>query len=299
MRIVTRPDFDGVVCAVLLFDVLKISKPTAWVEPSEIQKRRVTIQSGDILANLPFHENCAMWFDHHHSNRVDTRFEGLFRVAPSAAGLVYEYYKDRFTRDFAELVAQTDKIDSADLSQEEVLYPENHPYLLLSMTIANHDRSEEPYWNLLVNLLGRLSIDRVMDHEAVQARCDRTIEENRRFAEHLKKHTVLHGHVAVTDFRSLGTAPTGNRFLAYSLFPGAVVSVKIRHPDGDKSRVVVSVGHSIFNRGCNVNVGEMLSRFEGGGHRGAGACTFSADKANDYIPRILDILKKNKKNDVP
>lgn len=297
MRIVTRPDFDGVVCAVLLYDVLDISEPIAWVEPSELQKREVVVKGGDILANLPFHENCALWFDHHHSNRIDTPFEGLFRVAPSAAGLIHEHYKTRFSRDFSELVAQTDKIDSADLSRQEVLYPEEHPYLLLSMTIVNHDRAEAPYWNLLVELLGRLPIDRVMAHEAVQARCRRTIEENRRFAAHLKNHTVLYGHVAVTDFRPLGIAPTGNRFLAYSLFPEAVVSVKVRHPDGDRGRVVVSVGHSIFNRGCNVNVGEMLSRFEGGGHRGAGACTFSADKAEDYIPRILEILVANEKND--
>ena len=297
MRIVTRPDFDGIVCAVLLYDVIDITAPIAWVEPSQIQKNEVSIKKGDILANLPFADNCSLWFDHHHSNRVDVPFEGLFRVAPSAAGLVYEYYKERLSRDFSELVAQADKIDSADLSAEEVARPEDHPYILLSMTIVNHDWSEAPYWNLLVDLLGRLPIDRVMAHDAVQARCRQTIEDNRNLAAHLKKHTTLYGHVAVTDFRSLDVAPTGNRFLAYSLFPEAVVSVKIRHPAQDRSRVIVSVGHSIFNRGCNVNVGEMLSQFEGGGHRGAGACTFSADKADDYIPRIIDILVKNEKND--
>ena len=91
--------------------------------------------------------------------------------------------------------------------------------------------------------------------------------------------------------------PTGNRFLVYSLFSEAVVSVKIRYDDKDKQRVAVSVGHSIFNRNCKVNVGVMLSEFEGGGHRAAASCRFDVEKADDYIPRIIDILLKNEDNE--
>jgi len=91
--------------------------------------------------------------------------------------------------------------------------------------------------------------------------------------------------------------PTGNRFLVYSMFPEAVVSVKIRYDTKDKKRVAVSVGRSIFNRNCKVNVGVMLSAFEGGGHRAAASCRFAADKANDYIPKIIDILLKNEDNE--
>ncbi|MDY6822696.1 MAG: exopolyphosphatase [Thermodesulfobacteriota bacterium] len=297
MRIVTRADFDSIVCAVLLYDALDISKGIKWVEPNEMQKRTVTINRDDIIANLPFHENCRMWFDHHYSNRVDVPFEGLYRVAPSAAGLIYEYYRERFSRDFSELAAHADKIDAADLSMEEVLHPEHHPYILLSMTITSHDRQEEAYWNLLVDLLGRRPVEGVLENDQVKEHCRQTIAANKQYETHLKNHTTVNGIVSITDFRAFDDAPAGNRFLVYSLFPATVVNVKIRHDAHDRSRMLVSVGHSIFNRGCNVNVGALLSKFEGGGHRGAGACSFSADKADDYLPKIIDTLVKNEPND--
>jgi len=100
----------------------------------------------------------------------------------------------------------------------------------------------------------------------------------------------------VTDFRPLLPAPDGNRFLVYVLFPEAVVSVRIRHDDETHENVIVNVGHSIFNRNCRVNLGHMLSQFEGGGHPGAGSCTFHKRKADEYIPRIVAILVKNEPN---
>ena len=103
--------------------------------------------------------------------------------------------------------------------------------------------------------------------------------------------------MSITDFRSFHKTPTGNRFLVYSLFPGAVVSVKIHYENDAKEKVSVSVGHNIFNKNCNVNVGLMLSGFEGGGHSSAGSCTFHVSKADIYIPQILDILLKNEKNE--
>lgn len=295
MRIVTRADFDSVASAVLLYDALDIDRGIKWVEPGEIQKRLVTIEADDVVANLPFAEGCLMWFDHHYSNRIDTPFNGLYRVAPSAAGLIYEYYRNRFSRDFQELAEQADKIDSADLTYDEVLYPEKHPYLLLSMTIISHNKTDEPYWNELVRLIWQNSrIEEVMNNEQVAEKCRKTIRENRQYKNFLEQYTKLIGPVSVTDFRPLETPPTGNRFLVYSLFPEAVVNMKIRYDTNDSDTVVVSAGHSIFNRHCHVNVGDMLSRFEGGGHAAAGACSFAASKADDYIPKIIDILVRNK-----
>ena len=123
------------------------------------------------------------------------------------------------------------------------------------------------------------------------------VEKNKIYIDLLKQHTRLKEHVSITDFRTFDKMPTGNRFLVYSMFPKAGVSVKIRYDDEDKKRVAVSVGHSIFNRNCKVNVGRMLSAFEGGGHRAAASCRFDAEKANDYIPQIIDILLKNEENE--
>ena len=293
MRIVTRPDFDGVVCAVLLLEVEDITAPIKWVEPNDMQKGRVDIFQGDIIANLPYHEKCAKWFDHHYSNQPKGEFVGSFDIAPSAAGVIFKYYADRFQSDFTELVVQTDKIDSADLSEDEVLYPEKYPYVWLSMTVSGRDDYDEAYWNLLVNLLGRQPIDQILENPKVKQKCEAVVAQNQTYKELLEKYTRMEGCVAVTDFRPLKITPPGNRFLSYSLFPDSCVNVKIRYDNQDPEKLIVSVGHSIFNPGCKVNLGEMLSNFEGGGHEKAGACSFKAHKADDYIPRILDILRKN------
>jgi len=297
MRIVTRPDFDGVVCAALLYEAEKITEPVLWVQPNDVQKGIVDIRKGDIIANLPYDKRCSLWFDHHYSNRITTPFNGSFKLAPSAAGIVFEYYKDSFERDYSELIKETDKIDSADLSLDEVLHPENHPYLLLSMTIFGHDDADERYWNRLVELLRTLSIDEIMDDLDLKKRCRAVIEQNKQYKVYLNEHSRSIGHVCITDFRPIDKTPDGNRFLVYALFPETIVSVKIRFDDDAGKKVAVSVGHNIFNPDCNVNVGLMLSKFEGGGHPKAGSCRFDVSKADNYIPAIIDILLKNKVNE--
>jgi len=291
VRVVTRPDFDGVVCAVLLMDALKIDPPVRWVQPSDMQHRRVDIQTGDVLANLPYHEKCSLWFDHHYSNQPKTPVDGMFKIAPSAAGIVYEYYREKLDRDYTELIRQTDRIDSADLTLDEILHPENHPYVLLSMTIGNQDPSEERYWEHLVTLLRTCTTTRVLDDPEVKRRCQRVVETNIVYEKALRAHTTMMDHVSVTDFRNLAPTPNGNRFLVYSLFPDCTVNVKIVFDEDNLASI--KVGHSILNRGCKVNVGKMLSAFEGGGHPGAGACRFARVKAPDYLKRIVHILQKN------
>lgn len=293
MRIVTRPDFDGVVCAVLLCEAVDGGLPILWAEPGDMQRGKVDVHPGDIVANLPFHENCAMWFDHHISNTSGRPFEGLYEIAPSAAGLVYRYFKGRLQRDFDELIRQADKIDAADLSQEEVQFPERHPYVLLSMSISGRNLEDAPYWNHLVHLLGSVDMAAVMADPEVQRRCARVVAENRVYGDYLRRYTTVKGVVAVSDFRPLGETPRGNRFLVYSMFPETVVQMKIRLADRDPQRVIVSLGHSIFNRNCRVNVGALLARYEGGGHRGAGSCSFHVSRAEANIEAILAVLMRN------
>lgn len=290
MRIVTRPDFDGVVCAALLMEALPVEPPIVWTQPSDMQHRRVDIQKGDIIANLPYHENCGLWFDHHYSNRPSGQVNGAFKIAPSAAGIIYEYYRDQLARDYSELIRQTDRIDSADLTVDEILRPENHPYVLLSMTVADRHPSERAYWDRLVSLLRTRSIEEIMRDAEVQKRSRQVVADNIVYEKALKENTTLIEHVSVSDFRNVDPAPDGNRFLVYSLFPDCTVNVKILYDDQLAS---IKVGHSILNRGCKVNVGAMLSSFGGGGHPGAGACRFPKEKAADYLKRIVDILLKN------
>ncbi|WP_027358899.1 hypothetical protein [Desulforegula conservatrix] len=294
MRIITRPDFDGLVCAVFLKAALGKDIPVLWVEPDAIRHCGLEVRQGDIIANLPWKSGCSVWFDHHVTNRIDEKFEGVYEIAPSAAGLIYTYYKDRFKTDFAELSAAADKIDSANLTVEEVLRPEDNSYLLLSMTIKNRAECEKHYWDRLCDLFLENGIDDVMKDWDVKARCDEVIRENSEYKEHLSKRTQIDQGVALTDFSDLMIAPQGNRFLVYALYPETHVAVKIRRDYHETDSVIVSVGHSIFNRTCNVNTGFLLSRFGGGGHRGAGACKMKISVLEKALFEIMNTLKENK-----
>lgn len=298
MRIVTRPDFDGIVCAVLLREALSIREPVKWVEPNAVQRGLVDIRKGDIIANLPYDDRCSYWFDHHFTNRIYRSFNGVFEIAPSAAGIIFNHYKDRFKRDYSELVTATDRIDAADLSLDEVLHPEKHGYVLLSMTVVNGGEPDEPYWNKLVDLLRKYDLQRVLDDPAVKNRCRQVIEQNKQYAIYLKNNTRLEKQVSITDFRDIEYIPAGNRFLVYSLFPESVVNLRIRHEKDNKEITAVNVGHSIFNRRCNVNAGLLLADFGGGGHRGAASTRFESSRADTYIPRIIDVLQKNENNEI-
>ncbi len=294
MRIITRPDFDGIVCAVLILEAENISSSVKWVAPSDMQQGKIDIRHGDIIANLPYHPDCSLWFDHHFSNRIRHKVKGLFEIAPSAAGLVFKYYQSKLQkRDFTKLVTETDKIDSANLSLNEILTPEKFPYILLSMTIQDHVPADELYWNKVLDLLRNKDIETILSDTEVRERSETVIQENESYRALLEKHTQLVEGVAISDFRGLDNMPYGNRFLVYSMFPEAVVSVKIGFENPGKEKVVVKVGHSILNRNCRVNIGQMLSYFEGGGHKGVGACRFPAQKADEYLPIIIDILREN------
>lgn len=294
MRIVTRPDFDGVACAVLLKSVLGLDLPLVWTQPHLIQNGRFKVEPNDVIANLPYHANCSLWFDHHFSNTIEVPFRGLFRIAPSAAGLVQEYYQDRLGGRFDTLVEQADKIDSADLQPDEILHPEEHPYILLSMAIALDKKSAHAFCDLLVNLFGCAALDEVLAHEEVTERCHRTVQANKIYEEYLRRYTELYGVMSLTDFRGLEPVPEGNRFLVYSLFPEAVVNMKLYEVG---SEVVIKLGHSIINRGCRVNVGKLLAGYNGGGHRGAGAGRIARDQAEKELPQIMKVLTANQAND--
>ncbi len=296
MRIVTRPDFDGIVCAVLIHEAEEINSPILWVEPGEIQKGKTDIKEGDIMANLPYDSRCSIWFDHHVSNNMAVDFKGAFKIAPSAAGIVYEYYlkKGKITQRFDELIYETDIIDAADLTEDQVLHPENYPYILLSMTVKNREAGDPPYWNRLVALLREHAIGDVLKDKEVKARCEKVIQDNLDYEEVLRAHTVVDGAISIFDLRSFENVPSGNRFLSYSLFPQTIACIKIRYDYKDKDTVLISIGRSIFNEGSRVNIGKLLARYGGGGHAGAGGCSMDKNAADANIKEIIEIMKANK-----
>jgi hypothetical protein len=296
MRIVTRPDFDGIVCAVLLYQVENIEGDIKWVEPNEVQSGKANISKGDIMANLPYSPDCSLWFDHHISNKPEKPFQGGFDIAPSAARVVYDYYKKKGQLDkhYDELVFHTDIIDAADLTPDQVRHPERYPYIILSMTIQNEGYKDIPYWNKLVDLLMKKDIGQVLEDPEIKDRCDRVIKENIAYERHLIQHTKIRHNISILDFRGLDSVPHGNRFLTYSLFPQSHASVKIKFEGSRQEQVIISVGRNIFNQHFHVNIGNLLAKFGGGGHKGAGGCSLDAKTADTAIDQILEILFQNK-----
>ena len=300
MRLVTRGDLDGLTSAV----IITLKEPVddiLLVHPQDITDRRIEIRSDDILANLPYDPRCGLWFDHHlltdSNQKPPEDYKGRYRTAPSAARLVYEYYTEREPDDpallrLATLVDETDRLDAAQLTPDDVENPRD--YILLGYTIDSRTGlgSFEEYFRKLVEWLKTMSIEEVLAQPEVRERIDRLRNESAEFKRLLSRNSFRLNNVVVTDLREVERLPAGNRFLVYSLFPEANVSLRV-HWGPRQDSVIAAVGHSIFNRTCKTSVGELMSRYGGGGHRGAGTCVLPLDNAADAIDEILFELQAN------
>lgn len=300
MRLVTRGDLDGLTSAV----ILTIREPIGeilLVESQDITDKRVDVRPDDVIVNVPYDSRCGMWFDHKlltDSNEKPPKdFKGTYRVAPSAARLVYEYYLERDPDDaellrLARLVDETDRLDSATLTPDDVENPRD--YILLGFTLDNRTGlgSLDEYFGKLVEWLKTMSIAEVMRQPEVRARVERIRSEQAEFKSLLSRNSFQLSNVVVTDLRDMQRLPAGNRFLVYSLFPEANVSLRV-HWGPRADTVLAAVGHNIFNRTCNTSVGDLMSRYGGGGHRGAGTCVLPLDRAADAIEEILIELQAN------
>jgi hypothetical protein len=293
MRIVTRGDLDGLTCAVLLTLQEPISG-ISLIHPQDITDGRAEIGPNDIIANLPYHPACAMWFDHHlhtATPHVPQGFKGSFAEAASAARLVYEYYGgEAVMPEFAELVRETDRLDSANLTPDDVIRP--HGYIQLGFTIDGRTGlgTFEKYFLHLVDLLAaETPIEKVLYDPSVRKRVEVLESQDATFRAELQSHSRMDGNVVITDFRGLNHVPVGNRFLVYALFPESNVSVRV-HWGPNRAFPMLLLGHSIFNRTCRTNVGELAARYGGGGHRGAGSIPLM-DEPDQQIQMVVNELK--------
>ena len=300
MRLVTRADLDGLTSAVIVTMKESIDE-VVLIHPQDITDKRFPVRSDDILANLPFDPRAGLWFDHHllteSNERPPENFRGRYRVAPSAARLVYEYYLEKHPGDpdlmkLAPLVDATDRLDGALLTREDVENPQG--YILLGFTIDSRTGlgSFDEYFMKLVDWLKTMPIDVILQQPEVKERIERLRREQMEFMGLLKRNSFQLNNVVVTDLREIDRLPAGNRFLVYTLFPDSNVSLRV-HWGPSHNSVIAAVGHSIFNRTCKTSVGELMSKFGGGGHRGAGTCVLPLEKAADAIDEILFELQAN------
>ena len=314
MRLVTRADIDGLVCGALLTKFEAIDA-YLFVEPKFMQDGLVDVRAGDIIANLPYDPKCTLWFDHHVTNTTPdfakpiVLGKGGFRLAPSAARVVYEYYKElsnkqqpvgaeKTTRlNSKEIIAfldserinyllhETDRIDAGKLEPHDVLDPQG--YVLISMTTDGRNAGDEPYWLRIIELLRDASLEEVLRDPEVSRRCQQIRDEQEQLRKLLLARTTMKGNVIYVDLRGIQEIPDGNRFLIFTLFPQGNIQVKVADDEQRENTTSISVGYNIFNTTSNVNVGELLSHYGGGGHKVVGSCRVPNDQAEMAIREIV------------
>ena len=310
MRLVTRADFDGLVCGALVTKFEKIDD-YLFVEPKFMQDGLVEIRRGDVITNLPYHPNCALWFDHHITNTTPNFAtpiilgRGGFRLAPSAARVVFEYYtevgnrrqvtgKGKTPDEIAEflgtarmqyLMHEADRIDAGKLEQQDVLNPQD--YVLISMTTDGKNTGDQPYWLKVIDLLRDTTLEATLSDPDIKQRCQRIQDEQEKLRKLLLERTSYKGNVIYCDLRGVKEIPDGNRFLVFTLFPKGNIQVKVAHDSQRENTTAISVGYNIFNPTSNVNVGELLKNYGGGGHKVVGSSRVPNEQAEQAIKEIL------------
>jgi nanoRNase/pAp phosphatase (c-di-AMP/oligoRNAs hydrolase) len=302
-RLVTRSDFDGLVCAVLLRHLDMIGE-IKFVHPKDVQDGEVEVTENDILTNLPYAPGAYMVFDHHHSEtlRNESNLENhvIDPDAPSAARVIYGYFggKERFPQVSDELMRAVDQADSAAYALEDILNPQGWTlmnFLMDSRTGLGRFREFRiSNYQLMMQL-----IDACIEHDEVggilalpdvKERADLFHEQHDLFVEQLMRVSHLDGDVVVVDLRDEEVIHAGNRFMVYALFPQARVSVHAIW-GRQKLNTVFACGKSILDRTSPADVGEVMLRYGGGGHVAAGTCQVPHDQAERVEKEIVEALK--------
>ncbi|MDR3137175.1 MAG: exopolyphosphatase [Coriobacteriales bacterium] len=302
MRLLTRSDFDGLACATLL-KYLGIIDSWKFVHPKDLQDGLVEIEPDDVLANVPYVPGAALWFDHHLSEQQrlgDFEFEGASRPADSAARVIYDYYdgSNRLSY-FDTMVEAVDKVDSAKLTQGEILNPTGWVLLGFLMDprtgLGRFRQFRIPNYQLMEKLITEISekdIDEILQDPDVKERVEMYFEQDRLFKQMLQQYTHTDGNVIVTDLRGVDPIFTGNRFLIYSLYPQQNISLWV--VDGrDKRNCPIAMGHSVLNRTSHTNVGALMLKYGGGGHPQVGTCQVDYTDADRVIAELVAQCKSD------
>ncbi|MBR6185022.1 MAG: exopolyphosphatase [Clostridia bacterium] len=302
-RLVTRSDFDGLACAMMLKE-LGLIEEIKFVHPKDVQDGKIELSENDITTNLPYDPRVGLAFDHHESevDRLKAKETGGKLIidpnARSAARVVYDYYggKKTFARVSEELMTAVDKGDSADFSVDEILNPTGWVllhYLMDPRTglgrfrefrISNYDLMME-----LIDFCMGHTIDEILALPDVKERVDLYFEQADLFKAQLQRIVRIEGKVAVIDLRNEEIIHAGNRFMVYAMYPETEISVHVAW-GFRKQNTAVMIGKSIVNKASKADIGELCLKYGGGGHHNAGTCQLENDKADIQLPDIIRAL---------
>jgi len=297
-RLVTRSDFDGLVCAVLLNELDMIDE-IKFVHPKDMQDGKIEITERDITTNLPYVAGAHIAFDHHLSETLRNRSGLANHVidanAPSAARVVYEYYggAKAFPRITQEMMEAVDKADSAQYVREEILNPTGWTllnYLMDARTGLGRFRefriSNYALMMDLIKACATLNIDEILALPDVKERVDIYMEHAEEAKAQIMRCATVHNRLVVLDLRNEETVWATNRFMIYALFPQVKISIHVIW-GVQRKNTVFATGKSILDRSSKTNVGELMLQYGGGGHHAAGTCQVENDQATTVLRELI------------
>ena len=296
-RLVTRSDMDGLVCAVLLNE-LKLIDDIKFVHPKDMQDGKIAITDRDITTNLPYVLGVHLAFDHHSSEVLRNKEYDNHIIdpnAPSAARVVFDYYggKTRFSAIRDEMMIAVDKADSAQFSREDILEPKGWELLSFLMDartgLGRFHNFRISNYQLMMNLIDYCrshDIDDILQLPDVQERVAIYLEHAPKAQEQIQRCSTVHGNLVVLDLRNEETIWATNRFMIYALFPETNISIHVMW-GFQKQNTVFATGKSILNRTSRTNIGELMLRYDGGGHENAGTCQIDHAKANAVLAELI------------
>jgi len=305
MKLITRSDFDGLVCAVLLEERGLIDE-YLFVHPKDVQDGLVEITSNDILANIPYAAGCGLWFDHHTSetDRIklkDLKFEGAISPEPSCAQVVWDYYGglETFGKKLIPLLNAVNKSDSANFDLQEIILAEG--WVLLSFIMdprtglglySDYRISNYQLMMDLIKYCHTMQIDEILEIPDVRERVDRYNEHQILHKDMLRRCATTDRNVVITNLLKAEKIYCGNRFIIYASHPDQNIEIRLLWGK-NKQNVVFSVGHSILKNTSQTNVGNLMLKYGGGGHHAVGTCQVPFEKWEQTYEEILEQLKQD------
>jgi len=297
-RLITRSDFDGLVCAVLLNE-MKLIDEIKFVHPKDMQDGKIAVGEHDITTNLPYVPGAYLAFDHHLSEAIRNtgkRRNHIIEVdAPSAARVVYNHYgaKAAFPRVTDEMMLAVDKADSAQFSREEILEPSGWVllnYLMDTRTGLGRFRDFRiSNYALMMDLIEYCrdhDIDQILALPDVQERVTLYFEHAERAKAQIQRCAKVHRNLVVLDLRREETIWATNRFMIYALFPQANISIHVMWGVQNQN-TILATGKSILDRSSQTNVSELMLAYGGGGHIAAGTCQVENIAADSTLKKLI------------
>lgn len=300
-RLVTRSDFDGLICAVLLKEIGLIDD-IKFVHPKDMQDGLIEISDRDITTNLPYVKGCYLAFDHHLSETLRNEKHSNHIInpnAPSAARVVFDYYGGfkRFPTRWAEMMNAVDKGDAAQFSKAEILNPRGWVLMNFLMDartgLGRFREFSVSNYQLMMNLIDACrdhDINYILEMEDVIERVNLFKEHEKSAKEQILRCTKDYGNLVVLDLRNEETIFAANRFMIYALFPDSNISIHVMW-GVKKQNTVFAIGKSILNRTSDVNIGDLCLSYNGGGHMNAGTCQVPNESADDDLNDIIAIIR--------